>query len=194
LIKEDMQYKFGEKLRTVRERRGYTLKDVAKRANVSESLVSQIERNKVSPSVDTLLLIADVLDIDYEYLFSDYRQKRRASIVRVSERGSIRRNKVIIHQLSSAEEVSDCPAIEAFLLEIEKTGEQGDREYGHVGREFGIILEGQAELIYGDETYILNKGDSISFPSNIPHLLKNTGEQVLTAIWVVTPPRKLFRS
>ena len=194
MIKTNMKYKFGEKLRAVRERRGYTLKDVAKRASVSESLVSQIERNKVSPSVDTLLLIADVLDIDYEYLFSDYRQKRRVSIVKASERDSIRRNKVTIHQLSFTDEVSENPAIEAFLLEIEETGETGDREYGHAGREFGIILEGQAELIYGDETYELDRGDSISFPSNIPHLLKNTGNHVLTAIWVVTPPRKLFRS
>ncbi len=193
MMKTDMKYKFGEKLRAVRERRGYTLKDVAKRASVSESLVSQIERNKVSPSVDTLLLIADVLDIDYEYLFSDYRQKRRVSIVKASERGSIRRNKVTIHQLSFTDEVSEVPAIEAFLLEIEETGEKGNREYGHAGREFGIILEGRAELIYGDETYELDKGDSISFPSNIPHLLKNTGNQTLTAIWVITPPRKLFR-
>ena len=50
-----MKYTFGEKLRTVRERKGLTLKEVAGQAGVSESLVSQIERNKVSPSVDTLL-------------------------------------------------------------------------------------------------------------------------------------------
>ena len=43
-------YHFGEKLRQVRERKGYTLKVVASRAGVSESLVSQIERNKVSPA------------------------------------------------------------------------------------------------------------------------------------------------
>lgn len=194
MIKPNTKYKFGEKLRTVRERKGYTLKDVAKFANVSESLVSQIERNKVSPSVNTLLLIADVLDIDYEYLFIDYRQKRRVSIVKAAERASIRRNKVAIHQLSITNEVAEDPAIEAFLLEIEETGEQGDREYGHAGREFGIILEGQAELIYGDETYELDEGDTISFPSDIPHLFKNTGNRVLKAIWVVTPPRKLFRS
>ena len=66
IVKEKMKYLFGHKLRTVRERKGYTLKDVASRAEVSESLISQIERNKVSPSIDTLLLIADILDIDYE--------------------------------------------------------------------------------------------------------------------------------
>ena len=68
-------YHFGEKLRTVRERKGYTLKVVATQAGVSESLVSQIERNRVSPAIDTLLALADVLDINLEYLFEEYRRK-----------------------------------------------------------------------------------------------------------------------
>jgi transcriptional regulator with XRE-family HTH domain len=193
-MKSGMKYKFGKKLRAVRERKGYTLKDVAKRASVSESLISQIERNRVSPSIDTLLLIADVLDIDYEYLFSDYRQKRGVSIVRASERDSIRQNQVVIHQLSVTDQVSKTSAIEAFLLEIEAAGETGDQEYGHTGTELGLILEGSGELTYGNETYDLDAGDSISFASDIPHLFKNTGNSVLKAIWVVTPPRKLFRS
>lgn len=193
-MKQEMKYKFGEKLRTVRERKGLTLKDVAGKAGVSESLVSQIERNKVSPSVDTLLQLADILDIDYEYLFSDYKQKRRVTIVRKDERDTIQRNKVTIHQLSEMDESPKGPELEAFLVEIEEGGEQGDREYGHAGREFGIILEGQAELLYGNERYDLVKGDTVSFPSDIPHLFKNKGTSCLKAIWVVTPPRGLFRN
>jgi transcriptional regulator with XRE-family HTH domain len=193
-MKGNMKYKFGHKLRAVRERKGYTLKDVATRATVSESLISQIERNKVSPSIDTLLLIADILDIDYEYLFSDYRQKRKVSIIRKNERGTIRRDGVAFHQLSVNEELSKEFEIEAFLLEVEKNGEKGDREYGHTGMEFGVILEGQAQLIYGNESYKLEKGDSVHFPSDMPHVLKNSGEEVLKAIWVISPSRKLFRN
>lgn len=191
-MKDKMKYKFGHKLRAVRERKGYTLKDVATKAEVSESLVSQIERNKVSPSIDTLLLIADILDIDYEYLFNDYRQKRQVSIVRSDQRGTIRRDKVAFHQLSINDEISKDSAFEAFLLEIEPDGEKGDTEYGHAGMEFGVILEGNAELIYGHENHSLDQGDSIYFPSDMPHLLKNTGKNTLKAIWVISPPRKLF--
>lgn len=193
-MKEKMKYLFGHKLRTVRERKGYTLKDVASRAEVSESLISQIERNKVSPSIDTLLLIADILDIDYEYLFSDYRQKRKVSIIKKADRGTIRRDGIAIHQLSVNDELSKDFEIEAFLLEVEINGQKGDREYGHAGMEFGIILEGQAHLIYGNEIYELNEGDSVHFPSDMPHLLKNSGEVVLTAMWVISPSRKLFRN
>lgn len=191
-MKDKMRYKFGHKLRRVRERKGYTLRDVATKAEVSESLISQIERNKVSPSIDTLLRIADILDIDHEYLFSEYRQKRQVSIVRRDQRDSIRLDKVAFHQLSVNDENSKDSAIEAFLLDVDPGGEKGDREYGHAGMEFGIILEGRAELIYGSETYILKEGDSIYFPSDMPHLFKNPGEKTLRAIWVVTPPRNLF--
>ena len=71
-------YHFGEKLRQVREHKGYTLKVVAQKAGVSESLVSQIERNHVSPAIDTLLALADVLDINLEFLFDEYRKNKTA--------------------------------------------------------------------------------------------------------------------
>lgn len=192
MIKSKMKYKFGEKLRTVRERKKRTLKEVALEAGVSESLVSQIERNKVSPSIDTLLLIADVLDIDYEYLFSDYRQKRKVAIIRKDARASITTPKMMIQQLSVPGEGTAEHAIEAFSLQIDVGGEKGDREYGHSGWEFGVILKGEAELIYGNESYELGEGDSISFPSDSPHLFKNSGETMLEAIWVVAPARGMF--
>ncbi|BHH82040.1 helix-turn-helix domain-containing protein [Desulforhopalus sp. 52FAK] len=194
MIKSKVKYKFGEKLRTVRERKKLTLKDVALRAGVSESLISQIERNKVSPSIDTLLLIADVLDIDYEYLFNDYRQKRKVAIIRKDDRASITSPKMIIQQLSVPGDGTTEHAIDAFSLQIAAGGEKGDREYGHAGWEFGVILKGEAELIYGNESYALSEGDSISFPSDSPHLFKNSGETTLEAIWVVTPARGMFSS
>lgn len=192
LVKSDVKYKFGGKLRAIRERKNITLKEVAKLAGVSESLVSQIERNKVSPSIDTLLTIADVMDIDHEYLFNDYKQNKLVSIVRSGKGSSLVLNHVTLRQLSKISEIPEDHAIEAFMLEIGVGAEKGDLEYGHAGKEFGVILEGRCDLVYGTETYGLNTGDSVSFSSDIPHTLKNTGDTILKAIWVITPPRLLF--
>ena len=93
-------YHFGEKLRQVREHRGYTLKVVAQRAGVSESLVSQIERNHVSPAIDTLLALADVLDINLEYLFEEYRKKRPVHIIRAESRASVKEDEVVYEELA----------------------------------------------------------------------------------------------
>ncbi len=193
-LKGQVKYKFGGKLRAVRERKNITLKAVAEKAGVSESLVSQIERNKVSPSIDTLLTLADALDIDYEYLFNDYRQKKKVSIVRFEDRNSLRLNDVTVYQLSKIDSVPEEHAIEAFMLEIDKGSEKGDLEYGHSGKEFGLILEGEAELVYGSERYLLNAGDTVSFSSDIPHILRNSGGDKVRAVWIVTPPRPIFKN
>ena len=191
-MSKNLNYRFGEKIRLVRERRGMTLKEVGTEANVSESLVSQIERNKVSPSVDTLMAITDALDIDPEYLFRDYKKKRKIHITHENKRNSLTLNNVRYYQLAN---ISDKNAnstdteVETMLIEIEPGGQKGDIEYGHPGNEIGIILSGSGELLYGTETYELTKGDSLSFSSDIPHILRNKGEDVMTAIWIITPPR-----
>ena len=192
MVKSGIKYKFGGKLRAVRERKCITLKEVARLAGVSESMVSQIERNKVSPSIDTLLTLADVLDIDHEYLFNDYKQNKAVSIVRKGKGSTLMQGRVILTQLSRVGELTEDHAIEAFLLDIKEGAEKGDLEYGHTGKEFGVILEGQGDLVYGTETYHLSTGDSVAFSSDIPHTLKNTGKGPLRAVWIITPPRLLF--
>ncbi|MBB6478575.1 helix-turn-helix domain-containing protein [Spirochaeta isovalerica] len=189
---KNLNYRFGEKIRLVRERRGMTLKEVGAEANVSESLVSQIERNKVSPSVDTLMAITDALDIDPEYLFRDYKKKRKVQITHEAQRNSLTLNNVIYYQLASildSETGTGNCEVETMLIEIQPGGQKGDIEYGHPGNEIGIILSGKGELLYGTETHILNKGDSLSFSSDIPHILRNLGEEKLEALWIITPPR-----
>lgn len=173
----------------VRERKGLTMRDVAERAGVSESLVSQIERNKVSPALDTLISLVEVLEIDIEYLFSDLRKDRLVNLVRREDRRRVETKKVVYERLSRTSETEGDRGIEAYLLEIPAGGEKGDKEYGHQGKELGVIIEGRAEFIIGGKCYSLESGDSISFSSSVPHLLKNSGDSRLKAFWVVTPPK-----
>ena len=111
-------YRFGEKLRTVREKKGYTLKVVAQKAGVSESLVSQIERNRVSPAIDTLLTLADVLDINLEFLFEEYRRDKPVRVIRKDERRKVEEEDVIYQELAKPSETDGEHAIECYLLTI----------------------------------------------------------------------------
>ena len=181
--------KFGEKLRLVRERKGKTLKEVAAQIGASESLISQIERNKVSPSIDTLVAIAEALEVNLEYLFHDFKRTKQVSFVKNEEEGnSLTLGDVIYKQLSQGFDPAEIP-IEVLLLTIRQGGEKGDIEYGHPGREFGYFISGEGELVYGTETYLLKVGDSISFPSDIPHILRNRGTGDLKAVWIISPPK-----
>ncbi len=188
MLKSKRQYHFGEKIHLVRERRKATLKEVALAAGVSESLISQIERNKVSPSVDTLLSIAEVLEIDLEYLFKDHKKNKALTIVRSHDTDLLSLDKVIYRHLASIDDRK--LKIEALELEIEPGGEKGKIEYGHPGYEIGIIIEGSCEILYGTKQFNLNKGDSVSFSSDIPHILRNNSSStILKAVWIITPPR-----
>jgi len=183
-----MTWHFGEKLRTVRERRGLTMKELATLVGISESMVSQIERNKVSPAIDTLLSIAASLDIDLEYLFAEFKREKPVRIVRANERRSVSVPGVRYEQLAAAD-ADEKHGIEALLLCVDVGAERGSREYGHPGRELGIIIEGKALFEIGGQCHELGPGDSLSFESNVPHVLRNVGSTPLVAYWIATPPR-----
>lgn len=184
-------YHFGEKLRTVREHKGYTLKVVAQKAGVSESLVSQIERNHVSPAIDTLLALADVLDINLEYLFEEYRKERPVRIVRNNERPTIVEDDIRYEELSKPDR-SDTNSIESYVLKIPVGSHTHHGSYGHTGREVGIIIKGTAKFIYENKEYILEAGDSVSFSAGAPHMVENAGDTELEAIWINTPAQRFL--
>lgn len=191
---DQVQYRFGGKLRTVRERREITMRTLASKIGVSESLISQIERDRISPSLDTLMAIVDALEIDLEYLFKDFKHNKSVSLVRKDDRNRHFIDGVDYEQLSNIPDLPPEHAIEAFLLTLPPKAARGNKDYGHQGRELGFILTGTAELQYGTETYTLEEGDSISFSANIPHTLKNPGAEKLTALWIITPPRMFVAS
>lgn len=185
-------YHFGEKLRQVREHKGYTLKVVAQKAGVSESLVSQIERNHVSPAIDTLLALADVLDINLEFLFEEYRKERPVQIIRAGERASVNEDDVTYEELARPAADKD-NSIESYVVRIPAGSHTHRGSYGHIGRELGIIINGTAKLTYENKEYILNEGDSASFAAGVPHTLENAGKIELVAIWVVTPAQRFVK-
>jgi transcriptional regulator with XRE-family HTH domain len=188
-----MEYVFGDKLRSIREKKGLTMKNVAERVGVTESLISQIETNKISPSIDTLLKMVECLDIDFDYVFADFKKPRSVQLIRRDQRKKISMPGIVYEQLSHTTGGNGGHELEAYYIEITPGGRKGSREYWHSGQELGIILEGRGDFEYGDRTYSLAAGDSVSFASDIPHVLTNTGKGVLKSVWVITPPKMYFK-
>ena len=183
-------YHFGEKLRQVREHKGYTLKVVAQQAGVSESLVSQIERNHVSPAIDTLLALADVLDINLEFLFEEYRKERPVKIIRSNERPTLAEEEIIYEEISKPDDVDKQNSFESYMIKVPAHSHTHRGSYGHIGKEMGFILHGKAKLTYENKEYVLEEGDSATFSSGVPHILENIGDDELSAIWIVTPAQR----
>ncbi len=182
-----MKTKLGPLLRAIRNSGHLTIKDVAAKAGVSSSLLSQIERNRISPSLDTLLQLLEVYGVPPNKFFKDYETMTRVDIVKKSERKIYQRKGFKYETLCGKSQSKGSHSFNAFFLELAPGQKRGNTDDGHLGRELGIVIAGRAQLIYGEEIYEINAGDTLSFFSQIPHVIKNAGNEVFQAYWIVTP-------
>jgi len=182
-----MKTKLGALLRSIRNSRHFTIKEVAAKAGISSSLLSQIERNRISPSLDTLLQVLEAYGVPPHKFFKDYETSSRVEIIRKGDRKTYHRKGFKYETLCGDSQTKGNHSFNAFFLELAPGQKRGDTKDGHLGRELGIVVKGSAQLLYGQETYEIHKGDAVSFFSEIPHTIQNLSDQVFQAYWVVTP-------
>jgi transcriptional regulator with XRE-family HTH domain len=184
--------KVGARLRAARERRGISLRELARRVGVSPSLVSQIELDRVNPSVSTLYALVTELGMTMSDVFGDSRPSDRVAAVRdndgLAERPDTRR---VINLDSGVRwerltPHSD-PDVE-FLYVVYPVGAEScpeDALMTHGGKEYGYVSSGTLGVRVGFDEYELGPGDSIAFHSSSPHRLWSIGDEPVHAVWVV---------
>jgi transcriptional regulator with XRE-family HTH domain len=179
----------GPRLRAQREYLGLSLRELARRIGVSASLISQIERDKVNPSVSTLYALVRELGLGMGDLFSTGEpapaaRAARGPAVTADERAVISlASGVTWERLTPAAD----PSVE-FLRVVYDVGSEScpeDALMRHGGREYGYVASGRLGVQVGFERYELGPGDSISFDSSSPHRLWTVGDEPAEAIWVV---------
>ncbi|MEW6662500.1 MAG: helix-turn-helix domain-containing protein [Bacillota bacterium] len=174
----------GKRIKQLREDQGLTLKNVADASNLSVGFLSQVERNITDPSIVSLKKIAEALGVKLKDFFEKLPEKK--VVVRKDER-----NKLLIGGSSKIVYEILAPAIdrkmEPILKVVEPKASSGEVE-GHEGEEFAFILQGTLELWIGNDSYVLEEGDSVYFDASQPHLYKNPGLEKCICVWVVTPP------
>ena len=181
----------GRALRQLRKSQGLTLKQVAEECGCSVSYISQIELDKVFPSIVVLNRIAKVLGVEVADLFSPPPHSSNV-VVKPDERIALTMPgwKAKMDLLVRNGENN---RMQAFLIELEPGGNPGRYTHGgskstHAGEEFGYVLEGELELDLGDTKYHLLAGDSFYFSSRTTHCTINPGDKKTRLIRVVSPP------
>jgi len=183
--------KVGSRLRTERERLGIGLRELARRVGVSPSLVSQIELDRVNPSVSTLYALVTELGMTMSDVFGD---SRPGEPVVVQLRGGLAERPETRRVINLASGVrwerlthDRDPDVE-FLYVIYPVGAAScpeDALMTHGGREYGYVTSGTLGVQVGFEVYELGPGGSIAFDSSSPHRLWAVGGDPVHAIWVV---------
>lgn len=172
----------------MREKTSRSQAQVAGASEISVSMLSQIERGRVSPSIDTLLRVCAALDLEVSEVFERLAPGRPVRIYRPGERLRSNGEGVVYEQLAGSPD----PAFpsEMFLLEVEPGRRIGFSGSAHEGIEMGYVLSGRAVISLGGRKYEVTRGDSVSFSAQVPHRLSNHTGSCFRAIWTVMPPHK----
>jgi len=191
------------RLRAERERRGISLRELARRLKISPSAISQIETGRARPSVATLWAIVTELGMSLDDLFAHEAGASAEAgappaapeppptalpVVTEATREALQLATGVRWERMTADTDPDVDFI-WVVYEAGGSSSPEDSFIRHAGREYGLVLSGRLEVTVGFERRVLGPGDSIDFESTTPHRLRNAGDEPVTGVWVVVGRR-----
>lgn len=175
----------GPKLRAVREMYGLSQRELAKRAGVTNGMISQIEQNRVSPSIGSLKKILDGLSLSLADFFTlDFGSSEQVFYMQ-DELPDLGSGPISFHLVGFNRKDRKMSVMHEVYAPGADTGEE---MLQHDGEEAGVVVRGSIELTVGAEARVLGPGDSYYFASHIPHRFRNLGDDEAEIISANTPP------
>jgi transcriptional regulator with XRE-family HTH domain len=178
--------KLGPRLRRLRVRLNYSLRQVASGTRLSPSFLSLLENERTDISLSRLVRLTEFFGVQMADLFTDsdpglvrVNSLRRARRIRTTERN------VQIRILADRPNQK----VEPYIIEL------GPRAtllgLRHAGDEFFFVLEGKLRVRLGKrgrviEEHVLTKSDSVYFPGDLDHSYANLLSQKTSIIGVIT--------
>lgn len=177
----------GDRIRARRKALRLSQSDLAQRAGMTASFVSQVERGVTSPSIDSLFKIGQALDTPVFHFLLE--PEAGCPVVRRHERLRVAwpwSGPELTFQLLTPR---TSQRLEAFMTEW-KPGEPGSSSsgFGDATEEFIYVLQGQLEVCLGEDVYLLGPGDTVCFEGVMLRGMAPRGDQTLRFISVITPP------
>ena len=167
--------KIGKKIRQVRESKEMSVEELAKASGNSVELIESLEEGSFIPSMTPLFKIARALGVRLGTFLDDMPQtgpfvvKSGQSEEIIHFTGSISNLEESTLDLYSLAYGKGDRNMEPFIVDLHPKKVDKYELSTHEGEEFIYVMGGEIELIYGQEKYLLNTGDSIYYDSVIPH-------------------------
>jgi len=188
-------FDLGKRLRELREERGLTQRDLAKKGGVPHGMISMIERGRTNPSVTTLRKILEGIDMTMGEFFepeipSGTLQKfffMPAELVDLTAHLGQRHGRQL-SRLVSVRQVGDARRHGLQILhETYEPGADCDMNLKHPVSTGGFVLSGELEVTVGGQRRVLKAGDSFLFDGLIHHRFRNVSDRPAVLITASTP-------
>lgn len=179
--------RIGRHVKELRVRRNLSVRELASRSGISHSTVSLIERDRTSPTIDTLAAIADALGTTLIGFLRGFDPGLSHSPFYSAEELTEIGEKKSISYLMVGGNHPDRQILmmhETYAIGAD-TGKVG---LSHKAQEAGFVLSGEIEVTAGVQSRVLRKGDGYYFDSELPHRFRNVGKTKAEIISAVTPP------
>jgi XRE family transcriptional regulator, regulator of sulfur utilization len=174
----------GPRIKRLREGMQLSLRDLSARSGVSAPMLSQVERGETSPTLATAGRIASGLDLTLSQLLR-LDEAPAAAVVRAADRPTTGGGS---HHVSLV--TPDLPgqrvAVAEHALAPGAAIPGSDRMHEPGSREVCLVLDGAVRLELDGQTYDLERGDAVTFESDLDHRLSNPGSRPARFLAVLT--------
>ncbi len=180
-----MSIDVGTHLKAVRQMYGLSQRELAKRAGVTNGLISLIEQNRVSPSVSSLKKVLDGIPMALADFFTLDLEGKPPVFFPREELADIGGGSVELRLVGGRMAKRAMSILHERYAPGADTGEE---MLTHAGEEGGVIVRGRIEVSVGGEARILGAGDAYYFKSSLPHRFRNVGREECEIISASSPP------
>jgi transcriptional regulator with XRE-family HTH domain len=181
----DGGFDVGGRLRRLREMHGLSQRELAKRAGVSNAIISLIEQNRSSPSVGSLKKVLDGLPVSLAEFFGGERAARPQVFFASDELVELAGGRISYRQVGR-----DLPekGVQILHERYAPGADTGEAMLRHESEEGGVVIRGQLEVTVGDQRRVLEAGEAYYFDSRLPHRFRNPGDSECEVVSACTPP------
>ena len=172
-------------MKAVRTAFGLSQRELAKRAGVTNGMISLIEQDRVSPAVGSLQKILAAFPMTMAEFFTRDLRGKESVVFRATEMPDVGTGR-IEYRLVAASRNDRKMSILSETYEPES--DTGEDLLTHPGEEGGVVVEGELELTVAGESWLLGPGDAYYFDSRLPHRFRNLGNSPARVVSANTPP------
>jgi transcriptional regulator with XRE-family HTH domain len=175
----------GKRLKECRLEQGLSQRGLAKKAGVTNGLISQIEQNSISPSIASLKKILDVLSMSLADFFTHDEAAAPAFFYERKRLPDLGSGDVAIYLVGAGIRHRAM----SVLHEVYPPGaDTGPQMLSHAGEEGGVVMKGRIEITVGDAVKVLGPGDAYYFESRLPHRFRNLDRVPCEIVSANSPP------